>query len=116
MRDNGTKRKRITIRSLASMTLLCAGAWLVPSGIALHFVSREGAVKLSHVLMSVHNTAALIFLTAAVVHAVQNRKVLTNYMKAGVGKDMQYRKEFLIAALGMSVIILIMASHALHLS
>ena len=116
MKNNNLKGIRFTARSLASMTLLCAILWLVPSGIAIHFVTREESAKLSHWLMSIHNTASLILLTAAIVHAIQNRKVLTNYVKTGVGKYMQYRREFLIVALSVSMIVLLVSTHVFHLS
>jgi hypothetical protein len=115
MSDKVTQRKGISARVLASMALFCAGLWLVPSGIALHFASHEGATKWSHLFMNIHNTASLFFLIAAVVHVILNWKALTHYVNARVGDYMRFKRELLIAVLGVSVFILLVASHALFL-
>ena len=65
--------------------------------------------------MTMHNTAALLFLIAAVIHVVLNWKVLTHYAKARVGEYMRFKRELLIAVLGVSALVLFTASHALHL-
>jgi hypothetical protein len=76
------QKPRISARALASMTLFCAGVWLVPSGIALHFASHEGAARWSHLFMILHNSASLLFLIAAIVHVILNWKVLTHYIES----------------------------------
>jgi hypothetical protein len=50
--------------------------------------------------MSMHNTASLVFVAAAVVHVVLNWKVLTHYMSARVGEYGRFKRELLIAVLG----------------
>ncbi len=115
MGDKVSQRTVISARSLAAMALFCAGVWLVPSGIALHFASHEGATRWSHLFMTMHNTASLLFLIAAVVHVILNRKVLANYVNAKVGEYMRFKRELLIAVLGVSALVLFAASHALHL-
>jgi hypothetical protein len=64
--------------------------------------------------MTMHNTASLLFLIAAVVHVILNWKVLTHYLNARVGEYMRFKRELLIAVLGVSVLVLFAASHALH--
>jgi len=108
-------QRRISARALASMALFCAGVWLFPSGIALHFASHEGATRWSHLFMTMHNIAALLFLIAAVVHVILNWKVLTHYVNAKVGEYMRFKRELLIAVLGVSALVLFGASHALRL-
>jgi hypothetical protein len=66
--------------------------------------------------MSMHNAASLLFLAAAVAHVILNWKVLTHYVNARVGEYMRFKRELLIAVLGVSVLVLLAASHALHLS
>ena len=88
---------------------------MVPSGVALHWAAREGAAQWSHLCMSMHNAAALLFLTAAVVHLILNGKALTRYMSARVGACLQFRRELLIAMIGVSGFVLFAALHALHL-
>ena len=87
---------------------------MVPSGIALHITSHDGATKWSHLFMSMHNTASLLFLMAAVVHVMLNWKVLTHYVNTRVGEYMRFKRELLIAVLGVSGFVLLVASHALH--
>jgi hypothetical protein len=65
--------------------------------------------------MNIHNTASLLFLIAAIVHVMLNWKVLTHYMNARIGDYMRFKRELLIAVLGVSVFVLLVASHALFL-
>ena len=115
MSDKVKQRSGINIRALASMALFCAGMWLVPSGIALHVASHDGATMWSHLIMTMHNTASLLFLIAAVVHVSINWKALTHYMNAKVGEYKLFKRELLIAVLGISGLVILVASHALHI-
>jgi Domain of unknown function (DUF4405) len=115
MSDKVAQRTGISARALVSMALFCAGVWLVPSGIALHVASHDGATMWSHLFMTMHNTASLLFLIAAVVHVILNWKVLTHYVNAKVGEYMRFKRELLIAVLGVSGFVLLVASHVLHI-
>lgn len=115
MGDKVGKSTGISTRALASMALFCAGVWLVPSGIALHVASQDGATMWSHLFMTMHNAASLLFLIAAVVHVIVNWKVLTQYVSAKIGEYMRFKRELLIAVLGVSGFVLLVASHALHI-
>lgn len=114
MSDKVAQRAVISARALASMSIFCAGVWLVSSGIALHVASHNGATMWSHLFMTMHNTASLLFLIAAVVHVTANWKVLTHYVNAKVGEYMRFKRELLIAVLGVSGFVLLVAFHALH--
>jgi len=113
MGDKVTERSRFSIRALASVALFCAAVWLIPSGIALHFASHDGATKWSHLFMTIHFTASLLFLIAAVVHVIMNWKVLTHYVNAKAGEYMRFKRELLIAVLGVSAFVMLVAFHAL---
>ena len=113
MSDKFAQRTGISARALASMALFCAGVWLVPSGIALHLASHDGATMWSHLFMTMHNTASLLFLIAAIVHVILNWKVLTHYVNARVGEYVRFKRELLIAVLGVSGFVVFTASHAL---
>ncbi len=115
MNEKSAQWAGINTRALASLVLFCAGVWLVPSGIALHFASHEGDTKWSHFFMTMHNAASLLFLAAALVHITLNWKVLTHYVRNRVGEYMRFKRELLIAVLGVSVFVLLLASHALHI-
>lgn len=114
MGEKVARRGRISARSLASLALFCAGVWLVPSGIALHLAAHEGATTWNHLFMSMHNAASLLFVAAAVVHLIMNWKVMSRYMRARVGEYLQFKRELLIAVLGVSGFVLFAASHALQ--
>ncbi len=113
MEKKAVDKSGIHIRALASMALFCAGIWLVPSGIALHLASHEGATGWSHLFMNIHNTASFLFLVAAVVHVMMNWKVLSHYVNAKVGEYMRFKIELLIAVLGVSAFVMLVAFHAL---
>ena len=115
MSEKIVRRVGISARALASLALFCAGVWLVPSGIALHFAVHEGDTRWSHLFMSMHNAASLLFLAAATVHLILNWKMLTRYMSGKVGEYLQFKRELLIAVLGVSGFVLFAASHALLL-
>lgn len=116
MTEEAAQQRRISARPLVSLTLFCAGLWLVPSGIALHFASHKGATRWAHLFMSIHNAASLFFITAAAAHLILNWKVLTRSMSAGAVEHLQFKRELLIAVIGVSCFVLLIASHALHLS
>jgi len=86
---------------------------LVPSGIALHFALHDGATRWSHLFMSMHNTASLVFVAATVVHVTLNWKLLIHYMSVRVGEYVRFKRELLIAVLGVSGFVMLVASHAL---
>ena len=113
MEKKAVDKSGIHIRALASMALFCAGIWLVPSGIALHLASHEGATGWSHLFMNIHNTASFLFLAAAVAHVMMNWKVLTHYVNAKVGEYLRFKKELLIAVLGVSLLVMLVAFHAI---
>jgi len=113
MEEKVAKRSKFNIRALTSVALFCAGVWLVPSGIALHFASHHSATKWSHLFMTIHNTASFLFIIAAVVHVIMNWKVLSHYVNAKVGEYMKFKRELLIAVLGVSAFVILVAFHAL---
>lgn len=115
MGDHGSHMTGISARALASMALCCAGVWLVPSGMALHIASHDSATKLSHLFMTMHNTASVLFLLAAVAHVITNWKALTSYVNARAGECLRFRRELLLAVLGVSGSVLLVASHTLHM-
>lgn len=86
----------------------------MPSGIALHAASHEGFAKWSHLFMSMHNTASLVFVAAAVIHLTLNWKVMMRHVRTRTGVYAQFRRELVIAVVGVSGFVLLVASHALR--
>jgi hypothetical protein len=113
MSEKLARRAGISARALASLALFCAGVWLVPSGIALHITSHGGDTRWGHLFMTMHNTASFLFLAAAIAHVILNWKVLTHYVNARVGEYVRFKRELLMAVLGVSGFVLFAASHAL---
>ncbi len=109
------RRNSINARALVSLLLCSSGVWMVPSGIGLHFALHEGAARWSHLLMSMHIAAALVFIAAVGTHLILNRKVFSRYIKASVAGYPQFKRELLIAVTGVSGFVLFVASHMLHL-
>lgn len=114
MSSRVSQKTGISGRALASMALFCAGVWLIPSGIALHFASHEGSGQWSHLFMVMHNTASFFFLIAVVMHIILNWKVLIHYVNAKIGEYRRFRLEMLIAVVGVSIFVLLAVLHTLH--
>jgi hypothetical protein len=85
--------------------------WLLHSGIVLQVVSHEGDTRWIHLFMSTHNTASLVFVAAAVLHVTLNWKALTHYVRDRVGEYIRFKRELAIAVLGVSGLVLFVASH-----
>ena len=113
MSEKIARRAGMSARALASLTLFCAGVWLVPSGIALHITSHDGGTRWNHLFMTMHNSASFLFLAATVVHVILNWKVLSHYVSARIGDYKRFKRELLIAGCGVSAFVLVAASHAL---
>ncbi|MBU0994389.1 MAG: hypothetical protein KJ737_18000 [Proteobacteria bacterium] len=116
MNEKITRPNGISIRALASMTMFCAGLCLVPSGIALHSTSHHGAIKWSHLFMSIHNVAAFLFLIAAIGHVILNYRLLIKYMRKKVGESTLFKRELLMALIVVSGLVMIAAVHVLFMS
>lgn len=67
-----------------------------------------------HFVMSVHNVASLVFLVAALAHVALNAKAIGTYLLKKTRTQPTLKKEALVACAVTSLIIWILASHALH--
>lgn len=115
MIEKNARQGFINARAFVSLLLCSSGVCLVPSGIALHFTSHDGAIRWSHQFMSMHNAAALIFLSAAIAHLVLNWKALSRYIIARVAGYPQFKRELLIAVAVVSGFVLFAVSHVRNL-
>ena len=114
MKKTGLAGGGLNVRALASLSMICAAVWLPPSGIALHFAAQGSSALAQHVLMSLHNTAAALFASAAILHVWLNRKALVQHFRTGVSGTLRLRRELTLAVLGVSGLIALIESHALH--
>ena len=125
MSEQLARQAGMSARALASLALLCAGAWLVPSGIAIHVAlnewlvhsgialqvaSHDGDTRWIRLFMSTHNTASLLFVAAAVLHVTLNWKALTRYVRAKVGEYVRFKRELVIAVLGVAGLVLLVVN------
>jgi hypothetical protein len=108
------RKNPINRRALTSVAMLFSFSWLPPSGIALHFTGSGSFQPVRHTLMAVHNMSALLFLIAAAFHLGLNRKAMAQYLVSKAAEYRTVRKETVIAALVVTTIIVLFASHAFH--
>ena len=101
-------------RALTSVAMLFSFLWLPPSGIALHFTEPASFHPVRHALMALHNISAFLFLTAAAFHLGLNWRAMSQHLVLRAAEYRSIRKEAAIAALVITTIIVLFASHAFH--
>jgi heme/copper-type cytochrome/quinol oxidase subunit 2 len=104
-------KRRLDRRALTSLFMFFSFLWLVPSGIVMHFAAQASVELIRHIVMSVHNTASVIFLTSVVVHLIFNWKAMSRYMASKGNEYLPLRTELIIAAVAVTVLILLVGSH-----
>ncbi len=102
-------------RALTSLFMLFSFLLLPLSGVPLHFSRTEAEPGVSeHFLMSVHNSSALIFLIAAVIHLTFNWNAITKYVATKTTEYFRLRKELILALVIITLLVGLFSSHALH--
>jgi len=76
-----SRKTGIRGRVIASLFMLLSFCLLVPSGILLHVFSPDGLDARVHVLMTVHNVCALVFIVSGVAHLIFNRRSVLSYLR-----------------------------------
>jgi hypothetical protein len=99
-------------RVIASLFMLLSFCLLVPSGILLHVFSPDGFDTRVHVLMTVHNVCALVFVVSGVAHLVFNRKSMLSYLRR---KYNEYRIPGRELVLVLIVFTLLLTAALLHI-
>jgi hypothetical protein len=101
-------------QALASFLLLIASILLLTSGLPLHFAAASRNGTGYHVLMTIHNASALIFVAAALAHVYWNRRSIRSRFLREAENFLRPRKE-LTAALAIAVGVVAFAlSHLFH--
>ena len=108
------RKNSINRRALTSVAMLFSFLWLPPSGIALHFTESASFHPIRHALMALHNISGLLFLTAAAFHLGLNWRAMSQHLVLRAAEYRSIRKEAAIAALVITTIIVLFASHAFH--
>ena len=109
-----SRKNPVNRRALTSVAMLFSFVWLPPSGIALHLTESASFQPVRHALMALHNISALLFLVAAAFHLGLNRKAMAQYLVSKAAEYRTVRKEAVIVALVVTMIIVFFASHAFH--
>jgi hypothetical protein len=113
MRMSDATDKRSNRRALAVLFMFFSFLFLPPSGVALHLT--DGSHQLArHVLMTVHNTGAIICLVSMSVHVVLNRKAILRYIVSGGTGSVIPRRTAMAVALTVAGIVGLAVSHVFH--
>lgn len=112
---NPSRATSLNRRALTSLFMFCSVALLMPSGMMLHLFASALFQPTLHLLMTVHNTAAVIFVSSAVIHVVFNWKTMSKYMLSKAARWMVFKRELVISAVGVAGLIALTASHVFHL-
>lgn len=111
---NPSRATSLNRRALTSLFMFFSVALLMPSGMMLHFFAPASFQPTQHLLMTVHNTAAIIFVTSAATHVVFNWKTMTKYMLSKAAKWMIFKRELVISVVGVAGLIALTTSHVFH--
>ncbi len=109
-----TKRTPINKRALVSFLMLTALAFLISSGLPLHFAAFSLSWTNYHALMTIHNTSALIFFVAALIHVSLNMRLIKNYLVQKVDASLKARRELAIAVVIVLSMVVFTTSHVFH--
>ena len=105
---------RLNRRSFIVLLMFFSGVFLPPSGIVLHLAASAPLQPTRHLLMTIHNTAAIIFLISVSTHLVMSWKAILRYLVSKTAEYLKFRKEALVAAIAVVAIVGLAASHVLH--
>src|SRR3989339_379768 len=108
------KKRPFNKRAFVSAVMLLSGLCLPFSGIINHNLQFEQLTVERHFWMSVHNTAAILFVIFAIFHISYNWRLLISYTKKV--KEMVISKEALTAIALVIVIVGLISSHVFHIN
>jgi len=77
------------------------------SGFVLHEVAMSSDIRGMHFAMTVHNTAAVIFIISMTMHLAHNRRHLGNYLRKN-------GKEIVVSITAVALVIALGALHVFH--
>ncbi len=86
-------------RAIASLCMFFSFVLLIPSGILLHVFSSDQFEARRHLLMTVHNVCALIFVVSGSAHLVGNRKSVLSHMRSKSAEYRAFSAELILVAL-----------------
>ena len=95
---NSLQKAPLNRRALIALVMVCSFVLLPISGLALHFADNAPFQPVRHLLMTVHDLDAIIFLIASALHVKLNWKPLLNYIQNKQRQASHIRTEVRIAA------------------
>ncbi len=98
-------------RAVASLFMLFAFCLLVPSGILLHAYSPDGFDTRVHILMTIHNVCAMMFVISGVAHLVFNRKSVLAYLKRTYNRYRVPSRELILVFVVFTLLLTVMLLH-----
>jgi hypothetical protein len=110
--ETTAEKKPFNKRAFTSIALLLSGLVLPISGIMNHQLQFEPLTQLRHFWMSVHNMSAALFTLSALTHVSLHWRTLTHYAKKA--QTMVLSKEAVLAAVLITTVVGLFASHAFH--
>jgi len=110
--EQNVKKKPFNKHSFISIAMVFSVLILSFSGMANHKHQFEQLTLERHFWMTIHNTAAVLFVIFAILHVSYNWRVFINYVKKT--KKTFISKEALTAIALVVVIVGLVASHVFH--
>jgi len=101
-------------QTLASLLLLIASVFLLTSGLPLHFAAAYRNGTGHHVLMTIYNASALIFVSAALAHVYWNRRSIRIHLLREAEDFLRPKKEWAFALAIALGIVAFALSHLFH--
>lgn len=100
------------VRAFVALTTALCGLGLPLTGLPNHFLGFSPLTTERHAWMAAHNVLGLAFVVFAVWHAVLNRRVLARHLRRAAGRVPGIRREALLAAAGVALLLLLSVGHA----
>ncbi len=105
------------IRALTSLIMLFSFILLPLSGIPLHLIgSIPIQDPLRHAIMTIHNSASVVFIASLIIHLFLNWKAIINYMFSKSKEYLKLKKEMVVALIIVLGVVGIFTSHVFHVN
>ena len=109
-----TERKLFNWRGFVILTATVTGLGLPITGLANHLHQMDPIISFSrHAWMSAHTILGVLFMMAAVWHAILNRRLLLNYVRGHAARP-GIGREAVGAIVFVAVMLLVVVSHTFH--
>jgi uncharacterized membrane protein len=108
------KSEKLNKRVLVIFFLIFSGILLPFSGFMLHQSSNDNLGNIIFIPMSFHVVAAIVFTFASIFHIKYNWRSIVYYIKEKKDSILKYRKEMTVAALTLTILMLLAMHHVFH--